>query len=378
MGPRSRVAIGLAAFIGIGLLVFVIITGRAASLDAGVAPASTSSVIEPADAQPLPVVGPSESVVKDVDDPSKAQGTSTSQVPDESLIQVPRGEGGVTAPGLLAGSELGDVPTTAVGYRFIDDGLNRAALVAALARKFGIEGRPTRTDDDAWVVRPTGSLLPRVRVDPGPMANWEFDSMAQPVSSQPGSPSADASRSVDGRAAEEVTKAFLASLGVPIDELDWQVEASGGRTVVTGWQVFAGQRTQAGWRITFTIDGQIVQASGFAATAVEVPDLPVLGATTALIRARLPQWSALGPTLLTAAPAPASATVPGDGPNPAASGPAAALDERLITSAELGLAQFSQPDGRLLILPTYVLSAGDGSTWSLVAVADEALSLVSR
>jgi len=148
---------------------------------------------------------------------------------------------------------------------------------------------------------------------------------------------------------------------------------------VTGWQVIAGQRTQAGWRMTFTADGQVTQASGFAATPIEIPDLPLLDATAALVRARQPQWSALGPTLLAAAPKPppSRAPSPAKEAGPDASTSTGALDQRLISSAELGLAQFSQPDGRLLILPAYVLTAEDGSTWSLVAVADEALSLVS-
>lgn len=377
---KSPIAIALALVIGVGLIIAVALaTARVGALDAGSVPTSTSRVIEPAEAEPLPVVGPSETSEGALNDSANDEGPSTPRVTDDSLIQVPRGDAVSTTLAFRPSTDLGEVSTTAIGYRFVDAGLNRAALVAVLARKFGIEGRPTRNEEGAWVVTPTRRSVPRVRVESGPMVEWVYDWSPQPTSSSPAFPPASAAGTVDGGAAEEVTRAFLASLGVPIDELDWQVESIGGRTVVTGWQVIAGQRTQAGWRMTFTADGQVTQASGFAATPIEIPDLPVLDATAALVRARQPQWSALGPTLLAAAPKPPTSRAPSPAKEagPDVSTSTGALDQRLISSAELGLAQFSQPDGRLLILPAYVLTAEDGSTWSLVAVADEALSLVS-
>ena len=365
MRPRSRIVIAsaIALVIGIGLSAFaLVLSTRGGGLAGGSDPDPASSVIEPAEAEPLPVVGPSGSAV-----PAQEEGSSTPRSPRESLVEVPIGRPDPAAPVLSAAPELGDAQTSAVGYRFVDAGLNRAALATVLARKFGIEGRPTRRQDGTWVVTPSRHALPRVRVEAGPMAEWTFDWMPQavsaaaatpaPVTAAPATavPSVPAGPVLDGGAAEQVARSFLSSLGVPSDEIDWQVEAIGASTVVTGWQVIAGQRTQAGWRMAFAADGQVTQASGFAATAVEIPDLPVLGPTAALARSRQSQWSALGPTLL------ARASGPG---------------RPIIVSAELALAQFTQPDGRLLILPAYVLTAEDGSTWSLVAVADEALSLV--
>lgn len=375
MRPKSWLAIAsaIALVVGIGLIAVVaLISARGGALTGGSASDPVSSVIEPAQADPLPVVGPSGSPA-----PALEEGPSTVTGPGESLIQVPTGGADAANPTLSAAPSLGDAQTAAAGYRFVDAGLNRAALATVLARKFGIEGRPTRSEDGTWVVTPSRHALPRVRVEAGPMATWTFDWMPQavsasasttaastpaastpapsvPVSPVPVSP-LPVSPVLDGRAAEQVARSFLSSLGVPTDELDWQVEAIGASTVVTGWQVIAGQRTQAGWQMAFAADGQVTQASGFAATAVEMPGLPVLGPTAALARARQSKWSALGPTLLATAPGPR---------------------KPVIVSADLGLAQFTQPDGRLLILPAYVLTAEDGSTWSLVAVADEALSLV--
>ena len=48
----------------------------------------------------------------------------------------------------------------------------------------------------------------------------------------------------------------------------------------------------------------------------------------------------------------------------------------VVTGAELGLAQFWQPDGDLLILPAYRLTGDDGSDWSLIAVTGQDVSFV--
>jgi hypothetical protein len=49
-----------------------------------------------------------------------------------------------------------------------------------------------------------------------------------------------------------------------------------------------------------------------------------------------------------------------------------------VTGAELGLAQYWQPDGGLLILPAYRLAGEDGSSWSLLAVGDEYVAFVNQ
>jgi len=346
------------------------------SQSVAVDPTPTSSMIEPATSDPLPVVGPTEVSV----DSDEQLGTTPG-----SQILVAQGELDPQSPGFVADPGLDDTAGTALGYRFEDVGLNRAALTAVLARKFGIQGRPVRSADGVWAVRTQGSPLSQVRVEPGPMVAWAFESRPSTTSTTDASTGAaptGAAQTGAGQTsppdlaeiaptAEAMTRAFLGDLGVPLDELDWQVEVIDGSTVVTGWQVIADQRTSAGWQVVYDAAGQISKATGFAATPVEVEDLPVLGARSALDRASQPRWSALGPTLLTPAMPLSSAAA---SPSPAPGSPA----PRVIVAADLTLAQFTQPDGRLLALPTYVLTAEDGSTWSLVAVADQALRLLPR
>ena len=49
-----------------------------------------------------------------------------------------------------------------------------------------------------------------------------------------------------------------------------------------------------------------------------------------------------------------------------------------VTDAELGLAQYWQPDGSVLMLPSYTVTGEDGSTWSVLAVEDEYVQFVDE
>ena len=59
--------------------------------------------------------------------------------------------------------------------------------------------------------------------------------------------------------------------------------------------------------------------------------------------------------------------------DPAALAPPLAVPVADVTvvAAELGLAQYWQPDGSVLMLPSYLLTGDDGSRWSLIAVAEQ-------
>ena len=54
------------------------------------------------------------------------------------------------------------------------------------------------------------------------------------------------------------------------------------------------------------------------------------------------------------------------------------MSDILVTEAELGLAQFRQSDGDLLILPAYELTGDDGSRWSLIAVTSADVDFVDQ
>lgn len=332
-----------------GIVLVLIIAAISMAIGQVKAPAPTSGIIESPVAVPLPVVGPTSSALPTASPPGPsvaAQGASeATPTPAAKPSQVIR---------LIPGPGLDDTTTTAAGYAFEDQGIERRAFAALLARKFGVDGIPRLDASGSWAVSGESPGMPRVEVLPGPMVTWEFT--ASPTAAALPTPA-----SVTGVAdrATALARAFLADLGVPVEQLDWQVEVTGGGTVVTGWQVIAGQRTTVGWRIALTPDGQMTQASGFAASPVTFDDYAVLGARSAVVRSGQPQWAALGPTPLSPAKAPAESSTAA----------APAVRTVVVTSADLGLAQFTQRDGGLLILPAYVLTGDDGSTWSLVAVS---------
>ena len=46
-----------------------------------------------------------------------------------------------------------------------------------------------------------------------------------------------------------------------------------------------------------------------------------------------------------------------------------------IVKADLGVAQYYQPNGSVVLLPTYQLTGSDKSTWTVIAVTDSALDM---
>jgi hypothetical protein len=153
-------------------------------------------------------------------------------------------------------------------------------------------------------------------------------------------------------------------------------------TAVTAWQVVAGERSQLSWQLAFNPDGGVVRASGFSAGLEPVPGYPVVGAATAVNRSVQPPWSAVPATLIdvpTADQTADGAATPSSSPSSsAADRPAVEVTvaEATVTDAILGLAQYWQPDGSVLMLPSYVLTADDGSRWSLLAVSDADVSFI--
>jgi hypothetical protein len=156
------------------------------------------------------------------------------------------------------------------------------------------------------------------------------------------------------------------------------------RTAVTAWQLAADARTRLSWQVDFAPGDAVVGASGFSAGLEEVPGYPVVGAATAVRRAGLPTWSAIGPSPLFADPPTDASASPTPSPTPAPIAPAGRPVLRIpmsgivVTGAELGLAQFWQPDGDLLILPSYLLTGDDGSRWSLIGVTSDYVRFVDQ
>jgi hypothetical protein len=118
-------------------------------------------------------------------------------------------------------------------------------------------------------------------------------------------------------------------------------------------------------------------ASASASASLPPSEDPVFGESTEPSfgsDAPLPSASASASTPGSATPEATPDGTPSFAPSdPAALAPPLAVPVADVTvvDAELGLAQYWQPDGSVLMLPSYLLTGDDGSRWSLIAVTEQ-------
>jgi hypothetical protein len=288
--------------------------------------------------------------------------------PANSATQEGAPDAPVLPPAILsAAPDLPDTATLASGYRLVNAGISGAQVAGVLASAFGAAGQPVE-GDGSWVVGAPGG--PTLTVNDDPLFTWTFEDdgvLASPA----------AGEQIEPATAIELTSALLGSIGVDVSSVDWQVDRYFGRTEVSAWQLVSGQRTELGWQVAYDPSGAVVQASGFSAGLEEVPGYPVLGAASAVARSSTLPWSLVGAT-----PARAPETAPSTSASPltplALPGITVPVSEVTVTDATLGLAQYWQPDGGMLMLPSYELAGDDGSRWSLLAVDEPYVQFVDQ
>ncbi|WP_426594215.1 hypothetical protein ACPPVS_01580 [Cellulomonas sp. McL0617] len=193
-------------------------------------------------------------------------------------------------------------------------------------------------------------------------------------------PSADAAV---GQAKDTMT-----ALGVDPSGFEFEpsTDTSGAQvTSVSAYQVVDGQRSGVSWNFTVVSSG-IQSVNGSLAPTVPLGDYAVVSPTDAVARLTDPRFgpsyggimpmaaagAASGSATSDVAPAPSDEpTVPA---TPAAGSPLAwPVQHVTIVSARLGLAQTTLPDGASVLVPTYELADADGTTWTVIAVADTGL-----
>lgn len=357
---------------------------------------------------------------------------------------------------LVPAQGLSDTSGSAPGYRFDASKVDRAALAATLADRFGVAGTVEKVSWDGgvdeWHVGPNDGSAPTVVVSgdqlaswwysnpnvnpwmcekvlegggiPSPMDNTVTDSVAPvPVATAsavdpvaPDTPGAVAG-STGGSAepvpstcpsvtpppsdsqAKDIVSGLLTSIGVDTSTLDWDINHDDYTSSVIAWQLLNGSRTTQSWSVTLAGKGEVMWAGGFAAGLETLPDYPIVGAKTAALRSNETKWSTLGPVQIggdqviplgaatamdslagsgAAAGGGAAESGTGAAKSSANSGTAPSLEVTInsveVTDAKLGVTQVWQPDGSLLLVPAWVYTGSDGSTWSMVAVADDYVS----
>jgi hypothetical protein len=384
--PRVAVAASVAA-IGVGLVGLAV--GRAT------APQPAATVVAGSDAEALGGGGAP---------PGPAVATEAALGADAAKSSMIGGwYGGSTV--VEPGPAVPDEPGTAAGYRFASDGTDPADLARAVAGVFGVDG-DVREQDGMWMAGSADWTGPTVTVTSyGSMLTWSYSDptvvpcvVAQPepaveegAASTPGS-APDACEPVGDPApsaaeAEALARGLLADLGVDGEGLRWESYADGATASASAALLLDGASTPISHWFSFGPGGAVQSASGTSAEVVAVPDYPVLGARSAILRAQQPGWGGLlaprdGVVALAAegARGVASSDATVASAEAAPPPPAPELDGRPVAqvpmtrliarSATPTVVAWYQPDGTTLMVPGYALAADDGTTWTVIAVAE--------
>ncbi|WP_125776316.1 hypothetical protein [Antribacter gilvus] len=288
-----------------------------------------------------------------------------------------------------------------------------AEAAARAAEVLGISGEPR--EEWGWAVGPTDGSGPMVTVGADGEASLQYwdptkDPWYCPVPADgggtSGSEGSSTSESPDSAAepgllpvpecpdgestpeapdTESAVLAFreiLQRLGVDLTQ--FEIETGGTfegdpYRNVTAHHVVDGKRSGLTWNASVTGEG-LSGLYGFLAPVVELGEYPVISAAEAVERLGDPRFGASGgftpmddlvrQEQSDSMAAPEPTVPPAPTPGDAIGWP---VTDVTITSARLGLARHSEVDGTTLLLPSYELRDAEGSTWSVVAVADEAL-----
>lgn len=212
--------------------------------------------------------------------------------------------------------------------------------------------------------------------DPGSAA-IEIAPIPDPASCEGGAPAPGADQAI------ERTRELLRAMGV--DDADYEITLGESWTPelasVTAELLLDGQRTGVAWNAQLAADGVVQSLNGSLAPVVALGELEVISAADAVARLTDPRFGSSWGVMplargaeLQAEPDVSIMPVEPDFTIPAAPVAGAklpwAVTEVTLTSARLGLGLTTLDTGATVLLPSYELSDGSGSTWSVVAVAD--------
>jgi hypothetical protein len=312
---------------------------------------------------------------------------------------------------VFSASGLSDAATTAQAYGFDPAAVFSADAATAAAAVFGLEGEATNPYG-AWTVGAQDGTGPNLSIQPDGYASLSYyDPTRDPyrcattgggVEAPSGTDCAegDAGPAPSGQAAAAQMRNLLAALGVDavveIESTEYDVPEAGQprMTTVNAFQVLDGARTGLTWSATF-LGGGVQSFYGPLAPVVALGGYAVVSENDAVARLNDPRfgasWGGIMPLAASARDAVAevapdiatsSDVAPSDTPTlpptPGAGDPIAwPVTEVTITGARLGLALQWLSDGATLLLPAYELTDGNEGTWSMMAVADEALDFTA-
>lgn len=267
-------------------------------------------------------------------------------------------------------------------------------MLTRIGAAFGIEGEP-RIDHGWMNIGPDDWSGPNAWLSPDGLASFGFNNPSidpwacpqpMPVIDEEGRVQwpevacpTPPPTTISPEQAIEQMQAIVVALGLDSAEFNFTVEQSDPSTRwVVGTRTIGGVDMGIQWSATITDDG-IAWFNGSLANLVPHGDVPIISAAEAAARLNDPRFSpgtmiAWGTPDVIATPRGESevqtAPVP---PAPGTPIPWLVNNVQLV-SANLNLAQQWLDSGATLLVPTWELSDAHGNTWSIIAVADEALN----
>jgi hypothetical protein len=291
-------------------------------------------------------------------------------------------------------SGLSTQPTSALAYALDARAVATEESARRLAAALGVEGEPTWSYG-AWSAGPQDGTGPTVWLSADgsayfsyndPLADpWRCDAAAE--GAEPSCPQPPATQVSDDAAIATLSD-LMTRVGLDLAAYELEVQpAAEGDPVrwALAYQVIDGKRT--GVQVSASVgDAGIAWVDGALAQPTNIGEYPVISPAAAVERLGDPRFAGSAWPIASAEeigaiehpvdPGPGEPTEPPAPPSPgsAISWP---VSEVTITEARLGLAQHHQRDGSVLVLPAYELSDAQGNSWSVIAVAEEAMDFTA-
>ncbi len=402
----ARVAAAAAAVLVVGSGGYALGVGRAPVSMQGAAPAITLDGAGGGAAGPRDgaAVGSAE---------GSAQAGASALAGDTRIASSGLARGGWWGRTVFTSAGLSTQGGTAQAWAMDPTSTFNEATVAAAAKALGVAGVPALVDG-SWQLGSSDGTGPTVTLSPDGQGSLSFydpsvdpwgcvatdaataapDAPVEPGRDiAPGEPNCtqrDLGPAPGTDAAAARLREVLAALGIDTSTYELVAENYGDTTwtYVTAYQVVDGQRTGVTWSAAMTGAG-LSSLYGSTAPLVSLGRYDVVSPAQAVARLGDPRFGSSG-----GYPLAASDTVKlaeGSGSGASAVAPAPAPEPTLpsvpragqsftwpvqtvqITQARLGIALSWQQDGAVVLVPTYLLTGSDGSTWSVIAVSDAAL-----
>ncbi|MRG60947.1 hypothetical protein GE115_13885 [Agromyces sp. CFH 90414] len=279
---------------------------------------------------------------------------------------------------------------TAAAYTYDARAVSNAESVGAVAAALGVEGVP-ELRDGAWVVGPQDGSGPSVTVGlSGTMAFSYVNPALDPWSCDDPNGCTSTGTQPDEAAAVDALRALVAGAGFDPADFEYTSETWEGAVtrMAQAWPMLDGHRFDQSWYLELTDEG-VYSASGNLAPIVPLGDYPVVSAQAAFERLSDPRFGARisgGPVplaedaMVDVADAPVEWVPPTEPPTTPQPGAPVSwpVNDVEIVAAELMPSTQWQPDGSVIIAPSYRFTDADGGTWSVIAIADSHLDLSTK